>query len=216
MSQINWLEFNQDSFIAGIDEVGRGPWAGPIVVGLCFTTKKINIFPEGFLYSVKDSKKLSSKQRQEILKQAKNLPFKFKIFSCEAEDIDKYGVGVCNKKLAQTAIDFFANQMTNQTERENGMIYLDLIMGFKPETKNDLLKISMLPKAESASLMVALASIYAKEYRDNLMSKLSEKYPDYLWEKNAGYGTSAHINAIKKLGITPEHRKSFLKNLKLN
>ena len=184
-----WSE-NPKKFILGADEVGRGSFAGPI----CAAAVKINYSHLELLTNVKDSKKLSAKKREEIFSivQKNNIQYSFK----EASNtfIDQFGIKNANEKVLSDSIsDIYTG---------NEAVYVD---HFKI---NDFKAISVV-RGEDNCKAIALASIIAKVLRDNLMIKFSEKYPEYSFEKNKGYGTKDHRKAISKYGLSNIHRKSF-------
>ena len=179
-----------NKFIIGSDEVGRGSFAGPI----CAAAVKINYSHLKFLTNVKDSKKLSVKKREEIfsLVQENNIEYSFKESSNAF--IDQFGIKNANEKvLTESISDLYTG---------NEIVYVD---HFKI---NDFKSISVV-RGEDNCRAIALASIIAKVLRDNLMVKFSEKYPEYSFEKNKGYGTKDHREAISKYGLSNIHRKSF-------
>ena len=187
-----WLE-DPSKFIIGSDEVGRGSFAGPI----CAAAVKINYSHLEFLINVKDSKKLSVKKREEIFSivQEKKIEYSFKESSNTF--IDQFGIKNANEKvLSESISDLYTG---------NEIVYVD---HFKI---NDFKSISVV-RGEDNCRAIALASIVAKVIRDNIMIKFSEKYPEYSFEKNKGYGTKDHREAISKHGLSKIHRKSF--NLK--
>ena len=180
-------------FIIGSDEVGRGSFAGPI----CAAAVKINYSHLEFLTDVKDSKKLSVKKREEIFSivEENNIEYSFKELANTF--IDQFGIKNANEKvLTESISDLYTG---------NEIVYVD---HFKI---TDFKSISVV-RGEDNCRAIALASIVAKVIRDNLMIKFSEKYPDYSFEKNKGYGTKDHRDAISKHGLSNIHRKSF--NLK--
>ena len=184
-----WLE-DPSKFIIGSDEVGRGSFAGPI----CAAAVKINYSHLEFLINVKDSKKLSVKKREEIFSivQEKNIEYSFKESSNTF--IDQFGIKNANEKvLSESISDLYTG---------NEIVYVD---HFKI---NDFKSISVV-RGEDNCRAIALASIVAKVIRDNIMIKFSEKYPEYSFEKNKGYGTKDHREAISKYGLSNIHRKSF-------
>tara|TARA_Y100001970_G_scaffold125601_1_gene155396 strand:+ start:1671 stop:2258 length:588 start_codon:yes stop_codon:yes gene_type:complete len=179
-----------NKFIIGSDEVGRGSFAGPI----CAAAVKINYSHLKFLTNVKDSKKLSVKKREEIfsLVQENNIEYSFKESSNAF--IDQFGIKNANEKvLTESISDLYTG---------NEIVYVD---HFKI---NDFKSISVV-RGEDNCRAIALASIVAKVLRDNLMIKFSEKYPEYSFEKNKGYGTKEHREAISKYGLSNIHRRSF-------
>ena len=179
-----------NKFIIGSDEVGRGSFAGPI----CAAAVKINYSHLEFLTDVKDSKKLSVKKREEIFSivEENNIEYSFKELANTF--IDQFGIKNANEKvLSESISDLYTG---------NEIVYVD---HFKI---NDFKSISVT-RGEDNCRAIALASIVAKVLRDNLMIKFSEKYPEYSFEKNKGYGTKEHREAISKYGLSNIHRRSF-------
>lgn len=185
--------------IAGIDEAGRGPWAGPVAAGaVVFLTRDLN---QDLLSGLNDSKKLSAKKREylySILEEEqhhKKLYFAFALAS--ASEIDEMNI------LQAT---FLA--MRRAVQKLPCVPRIALVDGNR--TPGDFIcPVQTIVKGDSLSMSVAAASIIAKVGRDRIMSALAEKYPWYGFEKNAGYGTKLHIEGLKEHGITPEHRKSY-------
>ncbi len=187
-----WSE-DPNRFIIGADEVGRGSFAGPI----CAAAVKINYSHLEYLSSVKDSKKLSAKKREAIFAMVQKNSIEYSFKESSNIFIDQFGIKNANEKVLTDSIsDIY-------TGRE--AVYVD---HFKI---NDFKSISVV-RGEDNCRAIALASIIAKVFRDNLMIKYAEKYPEYLFEKNKGYGTKDHRKAISKYGLSNIHRKSF--NLK--
>ena len=183
------FDLSYDQPVAGVDEVGRGPLAGPVVAAAVIID--INNIPNG----INDSKRLSKKKREEI----SNEIIKYSIYSiaeASVEEIDQINILQASLLAMKRAIEGLS--------RKPKTILVD--GKFKPRTN---LPTHTIIKGDNQSLAIAASSIIAKVYRDNLMTDLSKKYPEYLWEKNAGYGTKEHLLAIKKCGITSIHRKSF-------
>ncbi len=181
---------NQNQYVIGADEVGRGSFAGPIVAAAV----KIKKSHEYLLTEVKDSKKLSQKKREEIFDLITNNNVSYSISECSNEIIDNIGITEANKLVLENCIEEI------YTGKEK--VYVD---HFKI---NKFSSVSLI-RGEDNSKAIALASIIAKVYRDNLMVKYSEKFPEYLFQNNKGYGTKAHRDSIKKYGLTELHRKSF-------
>lgn len=175
--------------IIGIDEVGRGAFAGPVVVGAFFYTKGSQIIP-----GATDSKKVSKKNRESIAELISSDESIIKIG--EVDLINKIGIGKTVESLIQTILEEYSSEDT----------YF-LIDGHFPTLKqqNSL----QVLKGDSLHYSISCASIVAKVYRDKLMHDFESTYPDYNFIKNVGYGTATHIDAIKKHGITPLHRLSF-------
>lgn len=179
--------------ILGIDEVGRGPWAGPLVVGAVVLG---GIEIEGLT----DSKKLSKKRREalnlEIRKQADG----YGIGWVEAGEIDKIGLSAALRIATKRAVE-----QINTTYHE---IIIDGTVNFLSAT-NKGKYVTTMKKADLLIPSVSAASIIAKVARDNYMAEQDEIYPGYGFASHVGYGTAAHIAAIDKLGVTPLHRLSF-------
>ena len=184
-----WSE-DPAKYIIGADEVGRGSFAGPI----CAAAVKINFSHLSLLTNVKDSKKLSAKKREEIFSMVEENNIEYSFNESSNTFIDQFGIKNANEKVLTDSIsDIYTG---------NEIVYVD---HFKI---NDFKSISVV-RGEDNCRAIALASIVAKVLRDNLMIKFSEKYPEYSFEKNKGYGTRDHREAISKYGLSNIHRKSF-------
>ena len=184
-----WSE-DPAKYIIGADEVGRGSFAGPI----CAAAVKINYSHLALLTNVKDSKKLSAKKREEIFSMVEENNIEYSFNESSNTFIDQFGIKNANEKVLTDSIsDIYTG---------NEIVYVD---HFKI---NDFKSISVV-RGEDNCRAIALASIVAKVLRDNLMIKFSEKYPEYSFEKNKGYGTKEHRQAISKYGLSNIHRKSF-------
>ena len=184
-----WSE-DPAKYIIGADEVGRGSFAGPI----CAAAVKINYSHLALLTNVKDSKKLSAKKREEIFSMVEENNIEYSFNESSNTFIDQFGIKHANEKVLTDSIsDIYTG---------NEIVYVD---HFKI---NDFKSISVV-RGEDNCRAIALASIIAKVLRDNLMVKFSEKYPEYSFEKNKGYGTKDHREAISKYGLSNIHRKSF-------
>ena len=184
-----WLE-DPNKYIIGADEVGRGSFAGPI----CASAVKIKYSHLELLSNVKDSKKLSAKKREEIYSMVQNNNIEYSFKESSNIFIDQFGIKNANEKvLTESISDIYTG---------NEIVYVD---HFKI---NDFKSISVV-RGEDNCRAIALASIVAKVLRDNLMIKFSESYPEYSFEKNKGYGTRDHREAIAKYGLSNIHRKSF-------
>jgi ribonuclease HII len=194
--------------IVGVDEVGRGPLAGPIVfcavkipVDVYHKLKKDKLLPKNGL----DSKKIKEKDREKfsdylkILKQQKKVDFSVVGFSNKM--IDKFGLSKVQKLTIFKCLK-------NISIKKDDIILLD--GGLK--APNDFLNQKTIIKGDEKEKIIAWASILAKVFRDNLMKKEHLKYPQYDFINNVGYGTKKHKEAIKKYGICQIHRKTFLKS----
>lgn len=192
-------------YYIGIDEIGRGSLAGPIYAAavLSFSLKKIK---NG--NSIKDSKKLSEKQRNGWFKYIdKNFYWSFGKVSQKI--IDKIGIEKANFLAMEKAV----NALLKKRKINLGKTLL-LIDGNR--LNNHGLKAinhKLIIKGDEKVPLIAAASIMAKVSRDKLMKKMHVRHPKYNWRKNKGYGTKSHFKAIKHFGLSPLHRKSFLKKL---
>ncbi len=198
-------------YTIGIDEVGRGPLAGPVAVGAVLIyaehyKKVTKLFPV-----TKDSKKLSAKKREEWLvkiREAEELGLLVATVAFVSSSIiDKKGVvQSIRTALAKTLATL---ESLHRGTLCSAKVLLDGGLRAPAHYKNQ----ETIIKGDEKELVIALASIVAKVTRDALMVKLGKKFPVYGFEQHKGYGTRAHYAAIKKHGITPHHRKSFLKGL---
>ena len=177
--------------ILGIDEVGRGPWAGPLVVGACLLPETI----EG----LNDSKKLSVKKREELAEVIREKAI-FGLGWISAAELDELGLTEALCKAARDAV----SQISGKFDE----VIIDGTMNFLRGTEYENIA-QFLPKADQLVPEVSAASIIAKVSRDHYMYELADKFPGYGFEKHVGYGTAAHKEAIQKLGLCPEHRRSF-------
>ena len=185
----NWAK-NKNQRIIGADEVGRGSLAGPIVGAAV----KLEFQHLDLLSDVKDSKKLSPKKREEIYERVKANKIEYSISECSNLHIDQNGISVSNKEVLLNSI--------NKLYQISDKVYVD-------HFKIDQFGSISLVRGEDNSYSIALASIIAKVYRDNLMVDFGTKYPQYFFEKNKGYGTREHLNMIQKYGVCDIHRLSF-------
>lgn len=193
------LEDSIGKLCVGIDEAGRGPWAGPVAAGAVVILDR-NLNPE-LLAGLDDSKKLSSKKREKLYNllsdEEKSGKISVGIGLASAQEIDEMNI------LQAT---FLA--MKRAVENLKVKPELALVDG-NQKPKNLPCSVQTVVKGDGKSMSIAAASIAAKVYRDRLMTALAEKYPYYGFEKNAGYGTALHIQGLKEHGATPEHRFSY-------
>ena len=189
--------FLEKGFIAGVDEVGRGPLAGPIVA--CAVILDLNDLGD-IILDINDSKLLSRQMREELDKIIRKKAICFCIDEINNKIIDEKGIGYANNKIFIDAC--------NGLSKKPDLVLSDgyLIKNFNIDNKHII-------KGDRKSASIACASILAKVYRDNIMRNYHKKYTNYDFENIVGYGTKNHLDGIKNHGITPIHRKSFLKNI---
>lgn len=181
-------------YIAGIDEAGRGPLAGPVVVGVVIMPK------DSMIEGVNDSKKVSEKKREVVYEQIINDAISYSVGIIDQEEIDRINILNATKLGLTTSI--------KELQVKPDLILVDALEHI------DTLGIpyTSIIKGDAKSYSIAAASIIAKVTRDRIMREFDSIYPMYGFEKHKGYGTAAHIAAIKEHGICAIHRKSFVKN----
>ncbi len=192
------------SFIAGIDEAGRGAWAGPVVAAAVIFPPKVPDLPE-ILSPIRDSKQLTARQRE-------------KLFPLVQQYALAVGVGVASPKLIDrtniiAATRYAMRRAVTQLSPHPQFLLIDALRLPQVSVPQDVFF-----KAESISLSVAAASIVAKVTRDRLMILLAKKYPQYGFERHKGYGTKFHRQNLAQFGACPVHRFSFapIKHLSQN
>ena len=189
--------------VLGLDEVGRGSLAGPLVVAaVCFPSQKSKVIES---LGIKDSKKLSAKKREKLSQTIKKQADRIFISKINVSYINKYGIS----KAFQNGV----RKIVNQMKKANKKIFI-LIDGFQVKYLRGvgLKNQKAIIKGDEKSISIAAASIIAKVYRDKLMEKLAKKYPLYHFDKNKGYGTKEHIKALRKYKQSPIHRLLFIRN----
>ncbi|MDE6613684.1 MAG: ribonuclease HII [Clostridia bacterium] len=183
---------NGCKYICGVDEVGRGPLAGPVVCAAV-------IMPlDDIIEGVDDSKKLTAKKREALSGEILNKAIAVRISLIEAGKIDEINILEATRLCMKNAVE--ALDVKPDFVLTDGNMKLDISIPQQSIVKGDALSYS-----------IGAASIAAKVYRDKLMDDYAKTYPQYGFEKNKGYGTAEHINAIKEFGLTPVHRRSFTK-----
>ena len=180
--------------LAGVDEVGRGPLAGSVVAAAVIFDN------ETIIEGVNDSKQLSEKERIRLSKIIKEKCLAYSFGVVDQNEIDEINILQATLKAMKQAVESLS--ITPQ---------IILIDGNKSFVTNTA--VETIVKGDSKSFSIAAASILAKVKRDSMMKKVALEYPEYFWEKNKGYGTKQHIEAIKKYGTTPLHRKTFLRKI---
>ena len=186
------IESNYQGVVAGVDEAGRGPLAGPVVAAA------VIIDQNNLIKGIKDSKKLSKNKREELyVKITQN--YVWSIGVVEPKEIDEINILEATKKACVLAVEGLI--------KEPSVVIVDGNMKF-----SDQRFVSYI-KGDDRSISIAAASIIAKVTRDRIMGLLHQEFPYYFWAKNSGYGTKEHISAIEKYGSSIHHRLSFkLKN----
>ena len=185
----NSLRPNGYEVIMGVDEVGRGPWAGPV------TACAVILDPENIPPGLNDSKKLSAKRRAQLFEEIINSS----LVSCvhvEVGEIDKINI-------LQATFRAMERSISKLPIPDHILIDGNKLPPNLPSPATAIIK------GDSKSVSIAAASIIAKVTRDRLMADLSLEYPGYGWEKNAGYGTKMHQSGLLNNGVTPHHRRSF-------
>lgn len=191
------LEIEKDLYekgyknIAGVDEAGRGPLAGPVCAAAV-------ILPEGLVIEgINDSKKLTEKKREKLFDEIINSAVAYSIQYTSPELIDEINI--------KEATDYAMAEAVKSLQVPADYVIID-----GNDNKPYDIPYSYIIKGDAKSQTIAAASILAKVSRDRLMTKMAEEYPQYGFEKHKGYGTKAHCEAIQKYGVTEVHRKSFM------
>ena len=189
------LKFEQQAYdlgkkyIVGLDEAGRGPMAGPLVVGAV-------IFPQGYYNDkINDSKKLTEKKREELYQIIIQESLAYQIEIIDVADVDRLNVYQASKKGMIDAIDHLSI-------RPDYALTDAMPLG-------DVIEHQAIVKGDAKSLSIGAASILAKVTRDHIMNDYAKIYPEYGFEKHKGYPTKQHKEALKAYGVTPIHRRSF-------
>lgn len=190
--------FGNYRYVAGVDEVGRGPLAGPIVA--CSVILDLDVLDNNLILYLNDSKKVKESKREELSEIIMEKALSYSIAVSSNEEIDEKGIAFSNNKVFL--------ESCNSLSIKPDLVLSDgyLIKGIQIENKSVI-------KGDTKSASIAAASIVAKVYRDNLMKEYAKVYPQYDFESNVGYGTSKHIEALKTYGKCNIHRNSFLTKL---
>jgi ribonuclease HII len=196
------------TYLIGVDEVGRGPIAGPLVVCACAVrsdTDILHLFPK---QELRDSKKLSDMARIRITEQlitfVDTKEVLFGLGEIDAERLDEIGLSRSIEEAVRDALE----QVHEQGVPKDTFIVLDGSL-----RAHETYQQKTIIKGDEKVPEIALASIIAKVHRDVYMKKISEIYPEYGFQSHVGYGTKAHYEALKVYGLTPLHRRSFLKKV---
>lgn len=180
--------------IAGVDEAGRGPLAGPVFAAAVIMSE------DKYIPDIKDSKKLSEKKREKVFDYIIENADYYAIASVDEQEIDEINILNATHKAMNAAVDSLG-------------VKPDYVLIDGNSIKNMDLPHETVVKGDAKVACIAAASILAKVSRDRYIRELSDKYPEYGFDKHKGYGTAAHIDALKRLGPCPIHRKSFLKKI---
>ncbi len=181
-------------YIAGVDEVGRGPLAGPVVCAAII----MPLEEESIIIGVDDSKKLSAKKREQLAEEIKKRALAYTIVEVSEKEIDEINILEATKLGMKRALETLS--IAPETVLTDGNMTLDITFPQRSIIQGDALSYS-----------IGAASIIAKVYRDNMMDEYAKEYPQYAFDSNKGYGTAAHIQAIKEYGLCPIHRRTFTK-----
>lgn len=176
-------------FIAGIDEVGRGPLAGPVV------SAAVILPEEPDLIGINDSKQLNESDREKWAEKIKKVALAINYSVISPEIIDSINI-------------YEATKVSMKESVEGLGIHPDCLLIDAMRIDSPIIQEKII-KGDAKSISIAAASIIAKVTRDNLMKELAEKYPGYGFERNAGYGTKDHLEGLRTIGVTPIHRRSF-------
>ncbi len=182
------------SLIAGVDEAGRGPLAGPVV------SAAVVFDAVTYIAGVNDSKQLSEKKRNELFPEIIDKALAVSVAAVSHGQIDR--INILQASLSSMLIAV-----------KRLKVYPDLILVDGNKTFHHSVPAIPIVKGDSKSFAIASASIIAKVTRDNIMKRLDAYYPEYLWAKNKGYPTKEHIHAVKAFGACPVHRKTFLRKI---
>lgn len=189
-------EYTQKGYnaICGMDEVGRGPLAGPVVV--CALVMPLD--EDKLIDGVDDSKKLTEKRREALYDKILAVAKAVSVVRVEPDEIDEINILEATKKAMRKAVD----EIKDKTD----LAFVDAVKLDLPVPEVAIIK------GDAKSYNIAAASIIAKVYRDRIMCEYAKQYPEYDFASNKGYGTAKHIAALKEYGATPVHRRSFIRN----
>ena len=182
-------------YVAGVDEVGRGPLAGPVVCAAVIMPTEL----EKLVVGVDDSKKLSAKKREELAEKIKAVALCYSIVEIDQATIDEINILEATKLGMKRAVESL--EIPPEAVLTDGNMTIDIPF---PQTS--------VIHGDALCYSIGAASIIAKVHRDAMMDEYAKIYPWYAFEKNKGYGTAAHIAGIKEHGLCPIHRRTFTKN----
>ena len=185
--------------IGGIDEAGRGPLAGPVVAACVVLDREKEI-----LY-INDSKKLSEKKRNELYDEIKDKSYAYGIGIVDEKIIDEINILEATHIAMKEAYENADKMLKEKLDKNINMLFVDAL-----KIKNVDIKQVSIVHGDALSISIAAASIIAKVTRDRMMIEYDKVYPEYGFQQHKGYGTKVHMDALKKIGPSPIHRKSFL------
>lgn len=190
----NTFRHDTIELIAGVDEAGRGPLAGPVVAASVIFPKKI------YIKGIRDSKMLTEEEREKVLPRILEKSLACSVAVISHAQIDRINI------LQASLLAMYKS--LSRLEVQPDIVLVDGNKGFD-------YSVPVIPvvKGDSQSFSIAAASIVAKVARDRIMKRLCPRFPQYLWSKNKGYATQEHIEAIKVFGLSPLHRKTFLRRI---
>ncbi|SEW10114.1 RNase HII [Ruminococcaceae bacterium KH2T8] len=181
--------------VAGIDEAGRGPLAGPVVAAACI------LDPEVKILGLDDSKKLSEKKREELFVQIKEKALAYAVCEVDAQTIDEINILNATKKAMLTCV-----KKLESNGHKPDVLLIDAV-----KLEGTDCEVIPIIKGDAKSDSIAAASVLAKVTRDHIMQEMDEVYPGYGFAKHKGYGTKDHYAGIREKGMCPIHRRTFLK-----
>jgi ribonuclease HII len=191
LEDVKWREHFGVQFLAGVDEAGRGPLAGPV------TAAAVILDPTTDIAELRDSKKLSEKKRDALAPKVRELALAYAVVHVSAQEIDEINI----LQASLVAMERCLEQLSLKAEAV-------LVDGNKKMPHYQGLQLPLV-KGDDKSLCIAAASILAKTERDAYMYKLDAKYPEYGFAKHKGYPTKVHMQTVEEQGLCPEHRLSF-------
>lgn len=198
-------ENNAACLSVGLDEVGRGPLAGPVAIGaVVFDMDAPDFSP---VFGINDSKKLSEHKREELVEAIESVALAHDVIFVPAHEIDEIGIAAALRKAFAQGIESVEGQLAAIGRTDE----LELVILDGNPMHLDEREVNVV-KGDAKVASISAASIIAKVQRDKYMEELDEQYPQYGFAGHKGYGSAAHIAAIKEHGLCPEHRVSFCKN----
>ena len=206
MNKNEYIQSDNNKFVAGVDEVARGTLIGPVIAA-CVVLP--HVFPDDIYKEIKDSKKLTEKKRTFLAEYIKRIAITYGVGEATVDEIDNINILNATMKAMLRAVD----EAYKKHPFDKLLIDGPYFKGYTPPgVDSELLEYECIPKGDMHYLSIAAASIIAKDYHTKLINDLIVKHPElnlYEIKKNKGYGTAKHLDAINKNGITNFHRKTF-------